>query len=507
MGLVTMRTIGALAVSVALGLSLGGRAASAASTVVVSTLVDASANDGTCSLREAIQAANTDTTSGPAAGECPAGAGTDTISFSVSGTITLTSALPSISSDVTVSAGGLITVDGADSFRPFTVSSGTAILAGLSVVGGRTTLSGGGIANFGTLTVTGSTISGNTAGSGGGIANFGTLTVTGSTISGNAASSGGGIENGSIGEVTPPGDLTVTNTTISGNSAISGGGIITLGPLTVTNATISGNSASSSGGGLYNINITNLSMRNAIVAGNTAPTSPDVLNPPADPTASLIGLPAGTLLADVLDPAGLQDNGGQTWTIALALTATNPAIDHGDNGICAAEPVNGVDQRGRERAVSCDIGAYEAQPPSIATVPDRSATATSASGVAVTYVNPEATDEQGGTAVVVCSPISGSVFPIGTTIVTCVATDTATHTATSHFFVRVAAFTPTAPIPTAPIATSPIATAPIPTPPPTASSANIARSAPASLLSALVGGALLSLGIVVAAAQRRPGSR
>lgn len=35
--------------------------------------------DGQCSLREAVSAANDDTGSGPAAGECPAGSGADTI--------------------------------------------------------------------------------------------------------------------------------------------------------------------------------------------------------------------------------------------------------------------------------------------------------------------------------------------------------------------------------------------------------------------------------------------
>lgn len=54
-----------------------------------------------------------------------------------------------------------------------------------------------------------------------------------------------------------------------------------------------------------------------------------------------------------------------------------------------------------------------------------SVAATGPSGAVVTYTPPTATDEGGGTpsATVMCSPASGSTFPIGTTTVTCTATD------------------------------------------------------------------------------------
>jgi len=49
-------------------------------TITVSTFSDVVANDGVCSLREAVTAANANAPSGAAAGECPAGTtGTDTI--------------------------------------------------------------------------------------------------------------------------------------------------------------------------------------------------------------------------------------------------------------------------------------------------------------------------------------------------------------------------------------------------------------------------------------------
>ncbi len=63
----------------------------------------------------------------------------------------------------------------------------------------------------------------------------------------------------------------------------------------------------------------------------------------------------------MLDPNGLEDNGGPTQTIALL--PGSPAIDAGDADVCANPPVNGVDQRGYMRpgdgSATCSIGAYE----------------------------------------------------------------------------------------------------------------------------------------------------
>ncbi len=221
----------------------------------------------------------------------------------------------------------------------------------------------GGIANSfgGNVTVTNSTISGNSTSNwdGGGINNEvgGTLTVVGSTINGNSSSAtGGGIAN------YPGGILTVVNTTLQGNSATSGGGIANhfLGSLTLTNSTFSGNSASTTGGGIDNGGTA--TVRNSLFVGEL-PTA--ITNEPGGTVTSTNNVfaagPAG-----VLDPAGLANNGGPTQTIALALVAGNPAIDTGTSATCAAAPVSGLDQRGMPRPAACDIGAYEAQPPTVA---------------------------------------------------------------------------------------------------------------------------------------------
>jgi hypothetical protein len=176
-------------------------------------------------------------------------------------TITLTSGELDITTGLTIRGpgAGQLTVSGGGASRVFevepnlnvtlsglTVSGGT----GVAVAGGSTHFDGfgGGIENWGTLTVSGCTLSGNSASiAGGGIDNDGILTVNnGCSLSGNIASiDGGGIDN-ETGAA-----LTVTNSVLSGNSAAVLGGGINNGPaavLTVTNSMLSGNSANSGGG-------------------------------------------------------------------------------------------------------------------------------------------------------------------------------------------------------------------------------------------------------------------
>ena len=65
----------------------------------------------------------------------------------------------------------------------------------------------------------------------------------------------------------------------------------------------------------------------------------------------------------ILDPAGLQDNGGPTQTIALL--SGSPAIDAGDDTACPS-----ADQRGisRPQGSNCDIGAYENKPATVSII-------------------------------------------------------------------------------------------------------------------------------------------
>jgi CSLREA domain-containing protein len=245
--------------------SLGLVAAPARSAVFTVTKTS-DTNDGNCnsdcSLREAVVAANT-------------AAGPDTIAISagyykltlVGTDDTAAAGDLDITSNLTLKAMGSVTVDGGGIDRVVHVTdSGTAWLSGLRITGGLATNSGGGIINFGTVTLTNSTLSGNEAPSGGGIRNLGTLTLTKSTVNGNeSVGFGGGINNALASTVT------VTNSTVNGNRAdINGGGIVNAntGTVTVKNSSVSGNSAADFGGGINNAGTFTLS--NSTVNGNTA---------------------------------------------------------------------------------------------------------------------------------------------------------------------------------------------------------------------------------------------
>ncbi len=216
--------------------------------------------------------------------------------------------------------------------RPFEIrANSNVVMQNLTVSGGNVTDSGGGIYNRGTLSLIGSTISSNSAtNQGGGLYNQGNLTIANSTFFGNSATGQGG--------------------------AIANDGTIA----TVANSTIAGNSAAGQGGGVANNGTIN-SIANTIVANSLA--GGNCVNVP-DGTNNLTDSGECGNWAATLDPAihlgTLADNGGSTPTIALL--AGSPAIEAGDAAVCAASPVNNVDQRGvaRPQGTGCDIGAVEA---------------------------------------------------------------------------------------------------------------------------------------------------
>jgi Right handed beta helix region len=155
---------------------------------------------------------------------------------------------------------------------------------------------GAGIFNSGgPLTLSNSTVSDNDAseGYGGGIYNVdaGTLMLDNSTVSDNSAANGwgDGINNGYVETQGIPvmgtqgGRITLTNSTISGNTALYGGGILTNAdwPALFIFSTIYGNIATREGGGLAikaydSRKPSHIEIRNTLVAGNRAPTSPNI---------------------------------------------------------------------------------------------------------------------------------------------------------------------------------------------------------------------------------------
>jgi hypothetical protein len=208
--------------------------------------------------------------------------GDNTIEFSVTGTITLNSALPDLSNttgltDIEGPGAASLTVarsgaSGTPDFSVFVIEGGVNVkLVGLTIADGLVIGNGGGIFNDGTLTVTDCNIENNSAagnstppGVGGGIYNLGTMTVTNSGITDNSAAV-------DAGAIFNQGSLTVTNSTFANNSSADSGAVQNAGTMTVTNSTFADNAAANGrGGGIDNETGGALTVTNSTFADNAA---------------------------------------------------------------------------------------------------------------------------------------------------------------------------------------------------------------------------------------------
>ena len=345
------------------------------------------------------------------------GAPGDTITFAVTGTITLTSGELVIGKDLTLSGPGAasLALSGNLLSRVINTSSHLTI-SGLTIRNGEAGAgAGGGILNTGSgvLTITNSVITANRAQRGGGVFNNpgGTLHVTNSTFSANFTrlvdvgldASGAGIYNAA-----PGGVVSISNSTFSSNLVHDhGSGLYNDATATVANSTFSLGQAktaaiyNNSGSlQLNNVTITlnsgqkdatgllsaggSVSLANSIIAENhTVGGGNNNSLPDCGGTLTLgghnlignatgCGISAGTgdLLGSNVAPINpklgpLTINGGPTLTHTLL--AGSPAIDAGSpaapgSGGSACEA---TDQRGDVRpflgatSLTCDIGAVE----------------------------------------------------------------------------------------------------------------------------------------------------
>ncbi len=233
--------------------------------ITVNTTDDELNADGDCSLREAIEAANTNT----GVDACTAGSGADTITFdptefppapATPATISPTSALPTITGDLTIDATGAgVIIDGA--------GAGTNS-DGLDFNGGTLSLIGGGgltIQNFddegvdvfatGAVTISGTTAN-NNGDDGFDVGEAASVTVTDSTANDNGdegfdidptsadvsvSGSTANINDNEGFQIDTPGNITVIDSTANDSDTDDGFDIDAGGNVTITNSTANNN--------------------------------------------------------------------------------------------------------------------------------------------------------------------------------------------------------------------------------------------------------------------------
>lgn len=233
--------------------------------------------------------------------------------------------------------------------------------------GGGAIQAGNGIVNINNSSFTNN---GSYGGGGAILHSYGNMSITNSTFANNISNGGSG---GAILSFSEPDSIyffvpvsvNIVNSTFSGNSAFFQGGAISLfGKALIVNSTLSGNSAAQQGGAIFQISQqgTLTTLKNTIIANS--PNGGNCAGVAVTDGGNNLQFPGTTCGATIptADPLlqALQNNGGPTQT--LALTAGSPAIDAGNNQVCAAPPLYNMDQRGafRPAGTNCDIGAYEA---------------------------------------------------------------------------------------------------------------------------------------------------
>ncbi|MCI0379530.1 MAG: hypothetical protein L0215_18125 [Gemmataceae bacterium] len=387
--------------------------------IQVTSLDDNVIMDGQVTLREAIQAANTDTSvDGSTQGD-----GADTITFPLlfltPQTINLALGSLALTTDIAINGPGAdwLTVRNTTG-RVFEIIGDAATMVttsldGMTISGDTVGVGGGGIVVNGdgfmdtSLTLTDAALTGNKAADGGALQSLdATLTIVNTTFAGNVATANGG------GVFVSGGTATISNSTFSSNSAADdGGGIFNDGDTTVTNTTFSNNSAAEHGGGIFNSGALNLvndtltlnladsndsgpgnggglfndppgvvKIVNSIVAGNfdtpgnagSGVIHPDVSGTVTSLGTNLIGSTAGSDGFGGMDITGadsllaaLGNFGGGTQT--QPLLPGSLGINAGQTGMVGGLTIPTTDQRGIPRN-NTDIGAFESQGFTIAVV-------------------------------------------------------------------------------------------------------------------------------------------
>ena len=275
-------------------LTCGSSMAVAANIIVDSASDVIDTNDGNCTFREAIAAADNDA----AVDTCVAGNGDDTITFDNTlsdSKITLGSQinlLENVTIDGDLDDNGTpdIEISGGNNNRIIRLAPAaltkTFNFDGVTLSEGSTSEDGGALwcqtdyaGIYCNINISNSVITGNTALQRGGAISSGTdsnLSLTNSTLSNNTATlSGGAInQNGGV--------LTLTNSTVSENRVLGDGGFMYTGPgggiyaftaaINISGSTLSGNTANGSGGAITSLRTAAMDITNSTLSGNSAAT-------------------------------------------------------------------------------------------------------------------------------------------------------------------------------------------------------------------------------------------
>jgi hypothetical protein len=189
-------------------------------------------------------------------------------------------------------------------------------------------------------------------------------------------------------------------------------------------------------GSTFSLGETEVSCSATDAAGNTGygsfkitvvDTTPPVVTVPDDITEEATG-PSGAVVTFTASAEDIVDD-PLTPTCDPVSGSTFPL--GGTEVTCSA-----TDAAGNTGSASFNVTVVDTTPPDLTLPSNIEVLATGPDGAVVNF-SATATDLVDGTVAVICSPASGSLFPIGTTTVNCSATDAAGNAASGSFTVKV----------------------------------------------------------------------
>jgi hypothetical protein len=205
-----------------------------------------------------------------------------TVTFTVTGVITLTSGEIGINKNLTIQGpgAGVLAVNANHASGIFSVQAGSTVtISGLTIENGSSS-NGGAVYNNGNLTIISSTLWNNVAaGSGGAIFNDNAITLTNSSLISNTATlMGGGLYNQDGDQVRFVSGLIMSNTTPG-----RGGGYYNAGSVVAISTTLQGNVStdsdpSNSGGGVFNGSSSTLALTANTFIGNSGKNGGAITN-------------------------------------------------------------------------------------------------------------------------------------------------------------------------------------------------------------------------------------
>jgi hypothetical protein len=232
-------------------------------------------------------------------------------------------------------------------------------------------------------------------------------------------------------DLTPPVFASATDVTYSASTNATGA-IVTYDPGAADNVGVTSVVCSPPSGSFFPVGSTPVTCTASDAAGNVSTVTFNVIV--KDVTAPIVAKPLD-VIAEATGPTGAAVAFAlPTATDAIGVVSVSCSPSSGSTFAIGSTVVtcSAADAANNVGTATFSVLVRDTIAPVFGPTTSVTIATTSPTGATTTYTMPTATDAVGVTSLT-CTPASGSVFPIGTTVVTCTARDAALNTSTKTF--------------------------------------------------------------------------